>query len=367
MKRRTLLRAAALVTANTVISKVPALSFASPAVHTAKPMRIAVFAPSHCAAPVLYAALKGFYREAGLATEIINYTSQAEIARDLISGVLDCGQLIAPLVFAARMGTAPSLPQAPLVAPMVLGIHGSNLMVRSGVEVTTPRDLKGRTIATHSKFSMHYLLTRLFLERNGLRTASEINVVIAGLKEISGLVQEGKIDAFMMPEPVNTQVERTGTALIYILNKYIWKYHPCCCVTLKKELFEKDRQRVRALVESTARASLHINHEKNRKELVLALRETGYGYADIPLTVLEVALAYQRSDFHPFPFQSSALALLDLMQSYKLIPPGDLRGLARDVFLSDFARECLGRIGARAPKGNFRPETIMGEVRTFEA
>ena len=72
----------------------------------------------------------------------------------------------------------------------------------------------------------------------------------------------------MVPESVKALAEETDKATTYILNQFIWRYHPCCGLATTKAIFDKDRQKLRALVSATCKASLCINKEGNRGELV---------------------------------------------------------------------------------------------------
>ncbi|MCI0469803.1 MAG: ABC transporter substrate-binding protein, partial [Nitrospirae bacterium] len=254
-----------------------------------------------------------------------------------------------------------------MVVPIVLGVHGSNLMVVNPESISNVSDFRGKRVATHTKLTVHYLLTRLFFERHGLDAARDMELMIVPLDKVESFVDEKRFDAFTMPEPVNAQLEHRGKAHIYLLNKYIWKYHPCCGLSLTAEQFKKDRAKTKAVASAAARASMYINIDTNRDELINLLRKTPFGYSDMPIDVLKVALSTERSSFIPFPYYSIALFTLKMMKDFKLIPQSDNKRIAKEVFLPDFMRECLTGIGHKAPSKNYRPETILGNVHEFEA
>ena len=365
MKRRDFLKNAGIILAGTAVAKLPAVSMAAPAVQVKKEVSVGIFAPSHCSAPVIYASVKDFFKNAGIKVNLVNYPQQPELLTDVVSGKLYAGQSIAPLVMTTHLG-ASAVPKSSLVVPMIMGVHGSNLMISTTSNISKPQDFKGKRVASPSKVSIHYLLTRLFLEKNGMDLEKDTLFSVVKLKELPLFLKEGKIDAFMYPEPTTAMAEDTGKAFTYVLNKFIWKYHPCCCLAMKRDVFEKDREMSKAFVSSVARASLTINREDNRKELATLLRTTPYGFAEIPSPVLEIAFANDRSDFQPFPYQSSAVFILNLLKKYKLIPEINSKQVAHEVFLSDFMRECFSDMGVKPPKSNFRYETVMGEVLNLE-
>lgn len=365
MDRRDFLRNSAGLLAGFATASLPGLGRSAPRA-TGREIDVGIITPAHCAAPLIYSSYRSYYADEGLTVKLRNYTSPPELAKDLLAGRVDMAQLIVPLVLAIHTGHSPFKTRVPLAVPMIAGIHGSNLMVSKGAQITRPEDFKGKRVAALSRLTMHNLLTRLFLESSGI-DASEMELVPVRVNEVPKLLDEDKIDAFMMPEPVNSLAEATGKAETFMLNKFIWRNHPCCCLAMKKEFFAANREQVKALVAATARAAIYINRESRRAELVDVLRATPFGYDALPENVLRRAFAYDRCAFSPFPYQSTAVVTLQLMQRFQALPALDTRQVAREVFLSDFMRECLDRIGERAPRQNSRPELLMGKIHAVEA
>ncbi len=367
MERRDFIKNTLLLTSNFTLASLPGISLAASTVHLKNTITIGIFSPSHCAAPLIFAEEKGFFKDERLNVKLINYPTMPALAKDLISGRIDLGQLTVPLTLAIHHGSNPSKLQKQLVMPMILGVHGSNLMVSKDSGITRPADFKGKTIATHTNLTVHYLLVQLYLQRYGVETEHDVKMTIVNLKELTGALQRGEIDAFMMPEPVNAMAEETGKATTYILNRFIWRYHPCCGLVTRREFFDKDeKSKIRALVSAVARASLYINKEPNRKELVSVLQKTPYGFELLSRRVMDMAFAFSRSSFYPFPYQSAAVFLLRLMQEGKLLPTIDVHRVAQEIFLSDFMRECLVAIGKKAPTKNYRPEIVLGRPLDLE-
>lgn len=365
MKRRDFIKNTILLSTSLSLKSIPEISLAAPVVLQKRRIIIGIFSPSHCAAPLIFAEKKGYFKDEGLNVQLINYPTMLGLAKDLIAGKLDMGQLTVPLIFALHLGANPANVQQKLVMPMILGVHGSNLMISKDSAITRPSDFKGKTIATHTKLAVHYLLVRLYLQENGVDTENDVTMSIVNLNDLTTVLKRGELDAFMMPEPVNALAENTNEATTYILNQFIWRYHPCCGLTARKEYFDsQDRHKTFAIISAVSRASLYINKERNRQELVSVLMKTSYGFELLPRKVVNLALAYSRSSFYPFPYQSTAVLLLQLMREYKLLSNPDISRTAKEVFLSDFMRESLSAIGNKAPRKNYRPEIVMG--RPFE-
>lgn len=367
MKRRLFIKHSLFATVSYALAGYPCISYATPTKKFKAKILVGIFSPSHCAAPLIFAEHKGYFSESGIKVDLINYPTMAALAKDLVAGVIDLGQLTVPLAFSINAGTNPFDLSRPLVMPMILGVHGSNLMIRKYSEISQPADFKNKIIATHTKLTVHYLLVRLYLQRNGIDTEKDVTMSIVKLNDLTRVLNQGSIDAFMMPEPINALAEETGQAQTYILNQFIWRYHPCCGLAARKDFFSsRDRDQMLNLVSAIARASLYINKERNREELVSSLKKSAHGFDKLPQNVIEMAFAYSRTSFYPFPYQSTAVLLLTMMRDYKLLPAMDLRSTAAEVFQSDFMRECLARIGKKAPRKNFRPEIVLGRHLELE-
>lgn len=367
MKRRLFIKHSLLATAGYALAGFPNLSYAIPSNKSKAKLLIGIFSPSHCAAPIIFAEQRGYFSETGIKVELVNYPTMSALAEDLVAGVIDLGQLTVPLAFSIHKGASPLGLNHPLVIPMILGVHGSNLMIRKDSGISQPSDFKNKVIATHTKLTVHYLLVRLYLQRNGINTEEDVTMSIVRLNDLTKTLDQGSIDAFMMPEPINALAEETGQAHTYILNQFIWRYHPCCGLVARKEFFiGQNRNEMLNLVSAITKASLYINKERNREELVNALEKTTYGFELLPRKVIEMAFAFSRSSFYPFPYQSTAVLLLKMMRDYELLPPMDVHSTAAEVFRSDFMRECLAKIGKKAPRKNFRPEIVLGRHLELE-
>jgi nitrate/nitrite transport system substrate-binding protein len=330
-------------------------------------LAVGTFGPSHCAATFIYPKVSGLVREGGLDLSLVNYPDMASIARDLAGGRIEMGQLVVPLAFALHAGAKPFTQRTEVVIPMIAGINGSALMVRKGSGIVKPEDFKGKTTANHSPLAVNHLLNMMFLESNGLNPDRDVKIRQIELSKVIDAIGRGEIDAFLMPEPVDALAEHRGFASVYLLSKYIWPNHPCCALVCRRDFFEKNTETVAAVTKVMTKGALTINAQETRKETVELLHKTpGYGYDKMPLEVLSKAFTPGRADFSPFPYQSSALIIIDIMKRHGLLPTSADDGrLAREVFLSDFSRKIMAGIGATPPESDFRAEKILGKVKTF--
>jgi nitrate/nitrite transport system substrate-binding protein len=337
------------------------------AVLTPRPITIGIFGPSHCAAPVVFTHLKGLFKKEHLNVNLINYPDMSLIARDLINGKLDFGQLVVPLAFALHTGANPFSVKTPVVIPYICGTNGAALMVRKGSGIIHPSDFRGKTVVNHSKLSVHFLINMMFLEKQGLYYAKDVRFKVIELDKVADAMKGGEIDSFVMPEPKGAMVEQAGIGDIYMLSKYIWPNHPCCALVARKTYFEKNRESASSVYRALARGGLMAHEASAREELVDLLRSTpGFKYDRVPRQVLLNAFTPGRSDFYPFPYQSTARVIIEIMKRYRLLPKETHdQKLAYEIFLTDYARKVMEEIGAHPPKSNYRAEKILGQLKEY--
>ena len=330
-------------------------------------IKIGTFGPSHCSVPFVYAKLKGYFKQEKLNIVLTNYPNMPLIAKDLINGKIDFGQLVVPLAFAMHTGAKPFSSATPIVIPQITGIDGAALMIRKDADIENPQGFKQKIVSNHSKLAVHFLINMMFLEKHGLDYRKDLNLKIVELGEMVNTVKDGQVDAFIMPEPKNAIMEKMGIAKVYMLSRYLWTDHPCCCLVTKRETFEKNRERAASVTRAMTKAGLSANNPDTREETIDLLRSSKeYNYDKIPKDVLMNAFIPGRADFYPFPYQSSAMLIIEEMKKYDLLYKNiDARKMAREVFLSDFSRSIIKEVGFEPPLTNYRTEKILGELREY--
>ncbi len=339
----------------------------SPAV-SRREINIGTFGPSHCATSFVYTKLKGLFAQDKLPVNLVNYPNMQLIAKDLIGGKLDFGQLIVPMVFAINTGSKPFEQATPMVITQIAGTNGAALMVRKGSGISQPADFKGKTMANHSKLSVHYLINMMFLESYGLDYLKDVNFKVVELEKIVAAMKDGELDTFVMPEPQDAMVEDKGIGDVFMLSKYIWPNHPCCSLVVRKDFYEGNRQLVTDVTRTMTKGALLANEPATRGEIIDLLQSTSdYNYDKIPKPVLLKAFTPGRSDFYPFPYQSTARVIIEIMKRHDLLPKEVKDAeLARSVFLSGVSRQVMKELGANPPESDFRAEKILGQVREYQ-
>jgi nitrate/nitrite transport system substrate-binding protein len=334
-----------------------------------RPITVGIFTPSHCAAPYLLARARGYFKAEGLAVELRRYPTTAQIAADLSGGRLDFGQLITPLVFAMHTGAKPFPSPTPMVVVQITGTNGGALMIGNHSGISGPDDFVGKTVAIHSKLMVHYLLFMLFMESYGLDYRKDINFKLVELDKLVEALRDGKVDAVIMPEPSDAIIEENDDGQVYLLTKNIWPNHPCCSLAATRRFHDANREEVKAFSRALTMGALMANEPDHRDQLIDLLRgQPDFGYDNLPRPVLQRAFTPGRSDFQPFPYQSSARLIIEIMKKHELLDARvDDQAVAGEVFLSGLSREVMQELGATPPVSDYRVEKILGRLKDYGA
>ena len=336
-------------------------------VNVPKELNIGIFGPSHCAAPFILAKIKEFFKAEGINLKLTQYPSMSDISNDIANGKLDFGQQVTNAPLLQYLGVAPFKTAIPVVVLAFTGVNGAALMVRRGSNITKTKDFKGKTLANHSKLTVYHMLIRMFLERYKIDFDKDINFKIVDLDKLTDAVKNGEIDSFVYSEPKNAALENSKLADVYMLSRYIWPNHPCCSLVTTREYFDKNKNISEAVTRTVIRGALLINETTTRENIIDILQSLPeYKYDKVSKPVLVKAFTPGRSDFYPFPFQSSGVLLLEEWKRYNLVPKDiNTKKVVEDVFMSDFTRGIMKDLGAQPPESNYREETIMGSVRSY--
>ena len=327
-------------------------------------IKIGVIAPSHCALPALDAYYNDIYKKNGIDAKIVYKPDMPDIAAGLITGELQVGQLISPVFFAMNAGSGPFKGKAtPLVTAQVAGTNGGVLVVAKDSSIKSPKDLKGKTIGVHSPLMVHNLLINTLLIRHNINPATDITMKKINMKNLIPALKSGEIDAFINPEPLGTFAKGKGVARELMITKKLWFKHPCCIVSVRRDLYEKDPDLVGALYKSSIESGLMLNNVKTRNAHIEKIHKDAKPYSQFPAEALKKAFMPGRSDFDPFPYQSSGKAVIQLMKEFNLMPASaNADEMVSQAFLSDVSRELITSAGGTAPPNNTRNEKIVGKV-----
>jgi nitrate/nitrite transport system substrate-binding protein len=313
---------------------------------------------------MVHAQLAGHFKKNGISAEIVFLPDTKDVAQGLMSGELTAGQLIGPVFLAINAGAGPYAGKAvPLVTAQVGGTNGGVIVVRKDSSIKMPDDLKGKKIGVHNPLMVHHLLLKALLKKYNIDPGKDIQLKNINMSDLIPAMNKGEIDCFINPEPLGTFAVVNGAGTDLMVTRKMWMNHPCCVISMRKDFFEGNQQLAKSLYLSTLQSGLVLNNTATRQAAVQQIHKESAAYAKFPFSDLEKAFSMVRSDFDPFPYQSSGKALLNLMMEQNLMPKTvDAGKMVAQTFLSDFSRELLVSLGDQAPRNNNREERIMGQV-----
>lgn len=200
---------------------------------------------------------------------------------DYISKYSESGELYLPRMFQGfpelkEALIANKIQAAFIVAPMAIALaaqgvpikviyighrNGSAVVVRKDGPVKKFGQLRGKTIAIPSRFSDERLLLFRAMEAYGMKPDS-IRMVEMAPPDVSGALEAGAIDAFVMGEPFPSQAEMGGYGrILFYADKY-WPNYMSCILVAREDLIQSRPQVVQVLVDGIARSGLWLDQSR---------------------------------------------------------------------------------------------------------
>jgi len=313
-----------------------------------KPIRIAVYAPSHCAFPAVYAYHTEIYKKNGINCELVYCDSMQIIMKKLINKEVEFAQLMSPMVFQMHFGQMKA-PQTSLAVTQVLGTNGGVLGVATQSNINKIKDLSNKKIGIHSPLMVHNIILQLLLEKYGL-SKDNMQIIVVPMKEMKDALVQRKIDGFINPEPLPTLLESNHLSKSILLTRMFWKNHPCCLLTTRKEILTNDLTMAEDVTRATSMACLILDDVTQRKQAISRFYDFNTPYKVISLSNLQKAFMPRRSDFYPFPFISSGYVIIQQMKKMNLLPLTlNTESSVKDIFMVDLAMKMIKQASDQVP------------------
>lgn len=202
-----------------------------------------------------------FYKEflgQGEAVTVSPFTNPADQKTALLAGSLDMtGTTLAHAIQSAVMGQ-------PVVVVAALCNKCSALVVRTDGPIRQVADLKGTKIG-YVPGTMHEILLREILSRNGLAADKDVTLVRVDFFDMGTALAQGAIDAFLSGEPFPSVAVAQGFGRILAypyFDESVGTINAGMLVT--RELIDKHPEKVQQLVTAHARATELLRRDRSR-------------------------------------------------------------------------------------------------------
>jgi nitrate/nitrite transport system substrate-binding protein len=334
----------------------PSKIFAQP-----KSIKIAIYAPSHCALPAVHAFHDELLKKNGVNAELVYCKGMPDILQKLVTGDVDFAQLMSPMVFRMHFGKM-KLPQTQLAVLQVLGTNGGVLGISTKARINKVQDLAGKRIGVHSPLMIHNIILMLMLEKYGI-DQKKIHILTIPMNQIKDAIVQEKIDGFILPEPLPTFMEAQHVVKSLLLTRMFWQNHPCCLLTAKKTFFEKNQQLAQDVSRAIMISGLELDNIVYRKQSIEKVHTYSTPYKDIPLELLQKAFMSRRSDFFPYPFLSAGYVIVEQMKKSGLLPETiHSQSTVQDIFQADFAMNIIKQAALKVPGTSVPSQTERKET-----
>lgn len=130
---------------------------------------------------------------------------------------------------------------------------GAVLVAKKGLGITSIADLDGKKVAIPQLGNTQHLNLINLLNENGLKAKSDggtVDVMAVSNSNVQSMMDQGEVDAALVPEPWGTKLELSGLAEVVLDYRDIWLNgdYPVAVVVVRTEYYEKHKDLVDAFL-----------------------------------------------------------------------------------------------------------------------
>ena len=268
------------------------------------------FMPLTDCAPLVIAKELGMFEQAGLEVSLARQNSWAALRDKIHAGVIDAGQMLAPMPLASTLGVGGV--RVHVMTPLVLSRNGNAitfseplwqevLEVHQLTKLPLPlsasylkpiieqRKAKGKRLrfATVYPYSCHYYQLLSWLAQ-GRIAMSDVEIVIIPPVKMVDALEQGIIDGFCVGGPWNAKAVRQKIGLTGLTSSDIWPDFPEKVLGIRETLYAQRSEVFQRLVAVILQSCHWLESIPNRLEAarILCRKE----YLDTDLDVVAPSL-----------------------------------------------------------------------------
>ena len=191
--------------------------------------------------------------------EYSKYNGWPEIKESLMSGGIQAGYMLAPLVMdLADKGI-------PLKIVSLGHRSGAVIMVRSDSPYQHFRQLAGKRIAVPSRFAVDFLFLRRMLAQESMRI-EEVEIIEMAPPDMPAALYANAVDAYCTGEPFGAAAQSAGYARPLRMTRDEWPKYICCVLAVREELVAANPAIVQALVNQVLGAGTWLDRQPENRE-----------------------------------------------------------------------------------------------------
>ena len=202
-----------------------------------------------------------------LAFDYSRYSGWPELKESLMSGDLQAGYMLAPLVMdLADKGV-------PVKIVSIGHRSGAVIMVRTDSPYRQFRDLTNKRIAIPSRFAVDFLFLRKMLSNEGM-TTDDVEIVEMAPADMPAALYVKGVDAYCTGEPFGAAAQSAGYARVLRMTRDEWPRYMCCVLTVREELIKKNRPLVQNMVNYVLAAGMWLDGQRQNREKAVQIAAT---------------------------------------------------------------------------------------------
>ena len=191
--------------------------------------------------------------------EYSKYNGWPEIKESLMSGRIQAGYMLAPLVMDLADKGIP-------VKIVSLGHRsGAVIMVRSESPYRHFRQLTGKRIAIPSRFAVDFLFLRRLLAQENMRV-EDLEIIEMPPPDMPAALYANAVDAYCTGEPFGAAAQTAGYARPLRMTRDEWPKYICCVLTVREELIAANPAMVQDLVNQVLGAGSWLDQQPQNRE-----------------------------------------------------------------------------------------------------
>lgn len=336
------------------------------------------------AAPLVIAKSHGFFARAGLDVELSVERAWAALRDKVATGVLDGGQMLAPMPIAATLGLDGVA--VPMVTAMTLSLNGNAIIVSNAlheritahvdgpVDACSTAEALARLIAADRiegrrrlvfahvfPFSAHHYELRMWLASANIDPDSDVQLCVVPPSQMVQELEAGRVDGYCVGEPWNEVARQRGIGTMVASKHEIWNNSPEKVLGVTREWAYAHPNTHRAMVAALIETARWLDQPENRS--VAAEQMIADGVINVPLQALRAALEMRNGGivFHrgaaTFPWRSHAVwFILQMLRWRQCWMAPNFSNIAAEVYRCELYREVAARIGEPCPRSDYKIE-----------
>ena len=171
---------------------------------------------------------------------------------------------------------------------------GAILVAGKNTNIESPRDLDGKKIAIPQFGNTQDLSLRALLLQNGLKDTTKggtVEILQAENPDIKTLLDNGHIDAALVPEPWGARLEKEVGAKVILDFNEVWRdgNYPTAVIVVRKEFLEAHKEIVEKFIKAHVELTEYIKNNKEEAKVVANEQIKELTGKALPKEVLDVS------------------------------------------------------------------------------